>query len=51
MKLTIAEFLQRLYNHRMMDNSMPFLHLEKAYWTQWRFDDAGAHYIEWWRCR
>jgi hypothetical protein len=44
MTITITEFLQRLYNHRLLDHSLPFLNLEKAYWNQFSFDDRGAHY-------
>ncbi len=44
MIITVAEFLQRLYNHRLMDHSLPFLNLEEAYWRQFSFSDSGAHY-------
>jgi hypothetical protein len=44
MKITVTEFLQRLYNHRLLDHSLPFLKLESAYWQMFRFDDDGAEY-------
>ena len=46
MKLTIAAFIQTLNAHRLLDHALPSLKLEKAYWTQFYFDDTGAHYIK-----
>jgi len=49
MKMTISyrEFLKSLLlGARMLDEVRPFLKVEEMLWSQWAFDDKGAHYIQ-----
>ena len=38
MNITIAEFIQTLNAHRLLDHNAPYLKLEQIYWRQWKFD-------------
>ena len=31
---------------RMLDAAQRFLKVEETLWSQWKFDDKGAHYIQ-----